>query len=89
MFGMGTGGTPPVWPPGILEKVEAKVQVKGFENFRKSTLTSALTLAFSNQDHVYQEQSYVKPHGRLVLVSFRPLSPSTPSLSNLWSTSGL
>ncbi len=31
----------------------------------------------------------VKPHGRLVLVSCRPHSLSTPSLSNSSSTSGL
>ena len=31
----------------------------------------------------------VKPHGRLVLVSFELYSPSTPSLSNSSSTSGL
>ena len=42
------------------------------------------------QDHVYQEQSNdVKPHDRLVLVSYGPRGPSTPSLSNSSSTSGL
>ena len=32
--------------------------------------------------HVYQKQNDVKSHGRLVLVSFKLYSSSTPSLSN-------
>jgi hypothetical protein len=38
-----------------------------------------------SEDHVYQGQSIVfnvKPHGRLVLVSYGPYDPSTSSLSN-------
>src|SRR6266705_3297142 len=34
------------------------------------------------EDCVYQEQIIVKPHGRLVLVGYRPYGPSTSSLSN-------
>src|SRR5437879_3159660 len=52
VFEMGTGVTPPAWPPGI------------------------------RKDCVYQEQIIVKPHGRLVLVGYRPYGPSTSSLSN-------
>src|SRR5881409_249856 len=52
VFEMGTGVTPPAWPPG------------------------------NRKDCVYQEQIIVKPHGRLVLVGYRPYGPSTSSLSN-------
>src|SRR5438552_8362022 len=52
VFEMGTGVTPPAWPPGI------------------------------RKDCVYQEQIIVKPHGRLVLVGYRPYGLSTSSLSH-------
>ena len=58
VFGMGTGVTPPAWPPRILYDVCTCLNVS------------------------VRSKLIVKPHGRLVLVSYKPYGPSTPSLSN-------
>ena len=73
VFGMGTGVAPPVWPPGTCI-------------LNRSSQPCSCVIV---EDHVYQEQRDVKPHDRLVLVSYGSHEPSTPSLSNSWSTSGL
>jgi len=47
VFGMGTGVTPPVWPPGMREAQFLIFNLK---------LRAA---AAARQDHVYQEQMYL------------------------------
>ena len=90
MFGMGTGVTPPARPPGISEElyhwlIESCDHCGAFPH--RQWLNESIVNFF--EDHVYQEQRNAKPHGRLVLVSYGPHEPSTPSLSNSSSTSVL
>jgi hypothetical protein len=78
VFGMGTGGTPPVRSPRIpLINITNELIIRDFIH-----LYEILRPCLSRTN-------VVKSHGRLVLVSFKPYSSSTPSLSNSSSTSGL
>src|SRR5579884_3099505 len=66
-------------------RVEVEDKILQLNTFY-STLAKRRAL---REDHVCQKQCQVKPHGRLVLVSYAPYDASTPSLSNSSSTSGL
>ena len=74
VFGMGTGGSPPAWPP---ERRALRSPGGGAEERRKSKLFRTRT------------KSDIKPLDRLVLVHSNPCGPYMPSLSTWSSTRGL
>ena len=83
MFGMGTGVAPPVRPPGTARNAQCKIvnvkfKISHFYFFysRRAFWRAAQTMPIRSKD------DDVKPHDRLVLVSYSPHGPSTPSLSN-------
>ena len=83
MFEMGTGVTPPAWPPGILSVSREALGVRR-EVIPKNQNPLRLTLHASRALKTVSTRGklIVKPHGRLVLVGYRPYGPSTSSLSN-------
>ncbi len=86
MFGMGTGVAPPVMPPGTLFREASFVKRKEIcllftlheirFTFHDARPRALQTMSIRSKD------DDVKPHDRLVLVSYSPYGPSTPSLSN-------
>jgi hypothetical protein len=85
---MGTGVAPPVRPPGTLETEyisretlevkDEKVELLTFHFLRFPPRTAVRVKTTS----IRSKDDDVKPHDRLVLVSYSPYGPSTPSLSN-------
>ena len=74
MFGMGTGVAPPPLPPEAVDNLDGQ---------QRAEIESKHAVARR------RKKIMVKPHGRLVPVSFTPHSASTPGLSTSSSTRGL
>ena len=82
VFGMGTGVAPPLRSPGKLTySFPRQLAV----NTGNSAVQESRVTVFDSRLKYFM----VKPHGRLVLVSFTPYSASTPSLSTWSSPTGL
>ena len=83
-FGMGSGGSHSLWPPG-------KGVGEGAVRWRACLQGSVFTLGESFQWHTPEVFGcyMVKPLEQLVLVSFTRYRASTPSLSTSWSTRAL
>ena len=86
-FGMGSGRATPVLPPETLRREIANLWIAGIASSSKSTLEASVrllrpTLAFILPTAVNKgKKMMVKPHDRLVPVSYTGCPASTPGLS--------
>ena len=102
LFGMGRGGTAPLWSPditvcfpGLTRKAELGLRFSsvlfsdGLLNLGKPKRKKKFVLK-PGMIALECIQGYrVKPYGQLVLVSLTHYCASTPSLSTLWSSTTL
>jgi hypothetical protein len=77
-FGMGSGGSRSLLPPGKLFRQSARALRRTNSHIRKTVKVHGVSQSTSTKPFgCYM----VKPHGQLVLVSFIHYCTSTPSLS--------
>ena len=87
VFGMGTGVAPSLKPPGKLV-LQKSCSDRGAQVFAW-TIRSLFQESRCVRNDSHLRNFMVKPHGRLVRVSFTPCSASTPRLSTWSSPTGL